>query len=165
MKIKLNLGCGEDTREGYLNVDIVKGEEIDIVHNLNIFPYPFKDNSVDEIVLQSCLEHLNFPEEVIYELHRILKVGGILEVLCPHFSSFQAFGNIQHKRSYAHGSMNSFKDIFKVNSNIDFDGIFKWMYWFVNRNNFTRGFYEKHFAYIFPASNVYFKLIKLEQSK
>ena len=45
---KLNLGCGKDIKEGYINLDIVDygGNQI---HNINSFPYPFEDNTFDEI--------------------------------------------------------------------------------------------------------------------
>jgi predicted SAM-dependent methyltransferase len=55
--MKLNLGCGSDYRQGYINVDRVSGVA-DVVHDLNVFPYPWSDNSVDEIVARHILEHL-----------------------------------------------------------------------------------------------------------
>ena len=47
--MKLNLGCGRDIREGYVNLDKAGLDGVDVVHDLNVFPYPFEDNEFDEI--------------------------------------------------------------------------------------------------------------------
>lgn len=55
---KLNLGCGEEILDGYTNVDLLDLEGVDVVHNLMQFPYPFKDESADEIKAKDLIEHL-----------------------------------------------------------------------------------------------------------
>ena len=47
----LDLGCGNKKREGATGVDYNDRTAADIVHNLNEFPYPFEDNSIDKIYL------------------------------------------------------------------------------------------------------------------
>lgn len=56
---KLHLGCGEDIKEGYINLDFLKMDGVDVVHNLNKFPYPFEDNQFDEVYASHILEHLD----------------------------------------------------------------------------------------------------------
>lgn len=54
---KLNMGCWKDIKQWYLNVDIVDLPWIDKVFDFEEFPYPFEDNSFDEIytsVLSWC---------------------------------------------------------------------------------------------------------------
>ena len=58
---KLNLGCGIDYQEGFINVDFHSHINIDVVHDLNCFPYPFKDGEFDYIVASHILEHLDKP--------------------------------------------------------------------------------------------------------
>jgi len=53
---KLNLGCGEDYKEGYINLDILDNEFVDVIHDLNKFPYPFKDDEFGEIYIHHVLE-------------------------------------------------------------------------------------------------------------
>jgi hypothetical protein len=48
--MKLNLGCGLDKRQGYINVDIRKDVNPDLVLNLEDIPYPFESNSIEEII-------------------------------------------------------------------------------------------------------------------
>jgi len=94
---KLNLGAGESRKEGYVNVDWSPLSKPDVVHNLNIFPYPFADSSFDYIEASHVLEHLDKPFLVMKELHRILAPGGTLFIKVPHFS--RGFTHAEH----AHG--------------------------------------------------------------
>jgi ubiquinone/menaquinone biosynthesis C-methylase UbiE len=72
--------------EGYVNVDWSADAQPDIVHDLNSLPLPFSDNSVDEVYMSHCLEHLERPFNVMRDIHRILKPGGIADIRVPHFS-------------------------------------------------------------------------------
>ncbi|HXP51710.1 MAG TPA: methyltransferase domain-containing protein, partial [Bacteroidia bacterium] len=83
---KLNLGCGIDYREGFVNVDFHSHIKIDVQHDLNIVPYPFKDEEFDFILASHVLEHLDKPFVIMKELHRILKKDGKLHLKVPHFS-------------------------------------------------------------------------------
>lgn len=96
--MNINIGCGEDVKEGYLNVDRLSGPGIDVSHDLNIIPYPFAPNSADEIYASHILEHLDRPFEVMKEFHRILKNGGRLIIKVPHFS--RGFTHSEHVRGF-----------------------------------------------------------------
>tara|TARA_Y100000310_G_C20634498_1_gene790459 strand:+ start:606 stop:1163 length:558 start_codon:yes stop_codon:yes gene_type:complete len=95
---RLNLGCGEFKKKGYVNVDASKRVNPDVVHNLDKFPYPFKDGEFDLIEADHVIEHLYDPFKVMAELHRILKVGGKLIIRVPHFS--RGFTHPDHKRGF-----------------------------------------------------------------
>lgn len=96
-KIKINLGCGENKKLGYINLDSNPTVKPDITHDLNVFPYPFSDNSIEEIQAFHILEHLDSPFSAMAEFHRILKNGGRLLIKVPHFS--RGMTHAQH----AHG--------------------------------------------------------------
>tara|TARA_Y100000768_G_scaffold52719_1_gene34687 strand:- start:403 stop:972 length:570 start_codon:yes stop_codon:yes gene_type:complete len=85
---KLNLGCGSKILDGYINVDKFEIYNPDILHDLEHFPYPFDDNSVDEIILSHVLEHLGQHPDVfnniIKELYRICINGSRIEIKVPH---------------------------------------------------------------------------------
>lgn len=79
--MKLNLGCGEDVREGFYNVDIRPLPGVDLVANACKLP-TIASNSVDFIVAQHLLEYIPRARmvEALYEWRRLLKSGGVLEV-------------------------------------------------------------------------------------
>ena len=94
---KLNLGCGERKKAGYVNLDWQEAVRPDVVHDLNKLPYPFRDAAFDVIEASHVIEHLDRPFAVMKELHRLLKPGGQLQVRVPHFS--RGFTHAEH----AHG--------------------------------------------------------------
>lgn len=95
---KLNLGCGESKKDGYVNLDRQSALNPDIAHDLNNLPYPFNDNEFDIVEARHVLEHLREPFAVMKELHRILKSGGGLKIQVPHFS--RAFTHTEHKSGF-----------------------------------------------------------------
>ena len=68
----LNVGCGY-TSYGDINLDYRELPNVDVVHDLNVFPYPFEDKSFDEILCFEVLEHLHSPYTTLKELRRIYR--------------------------------------------------------------------------------------------
>ncbi|MBF0554506.1 MAG: glycosyltransferase [Nitrospirae bacterium] len=92
--IKLNLACGDDYREDYINVDFFPkpGAKIDSAFDVKIIPY--EDNSVDEVRASHIIEHFDFHEipKILEEWYRVLKPGGKLFIETPDFlESCRAF--------------------------------------------------------------------------
>ena len=56
--MKLNLGCGNDIKKGYVNLDSKKLKGVNVTHNLEKFPYPFKNNELDYVIAYHIIEHL-----------------------------------------------------------------------------------------------------------
>lgn len=109
----VNIGCGKTRIPNSIGVDQVYiPGYTNIVHNLNFTPYPFDDQSVDEVHFYHVLEHLDEPIKILEEIHRFLKPGGILYMRVPHFSSNGAFTDITHNRPFSYFSF----DIFEANS-------------------------------------------------
>ena len=104
MTLKLNLGCGKDARPGYVNVDYVKVQGVDVVADLNE-RLPWEDSSVDEVIMYHALEHVNDPLKLMLEIHRILKPGAVVEVKVPHRRHSDAY-SIYHKHYFDENSLN-----------------------------------------------------------
>lgn len=83
---KLNIGCGKETIEGFVNLDIIQYDNVDVVHNLTKIKYPFEDNTFDLVYGRCILEHICPLKliEVINELHRITKHNGRLIFIVPY---------------------------------------------------------------------------------
>ena len=95
---KLNLGCGEFKKAGYLNLDGNPACRPDQVHDLNQLPYPFPNNCFERIEADHVLEHLANPFAIMKELHRILAPKGRLILRVPHFS--RGFTHADHRRGF-----------------------------------------------------------------
>ena len=100
--MKLNLGCGQNKRDGFVNIDKYATFAPDLVWDLERTPYPFEDGSVTEIAATHVLEHLGQTTDlflaIIKELHRILAPGGTIEIKVPHFQSDGYWGDPTHVR-------------------------------------------------------------------
>lgn len=89
--MKLNLCCGKDYREGYVNVDFSSlasdGEPIEVDLKLDLLneKWPWEEGSVDEIVFRESLEHFNRWNglKVLKNIFYILKPGGVLDLTVP----------------------------------------------------------------------------------
>ena len=84
--LRLNLGCGEDHKPGYINVD--KYGNPDIFHHLEKFPWPWEDESVEEVLMKHILEHLGESTDdylgIIKELYRVCVGGAAINIIVPH---------------------------------------------------------------------------------
>jgi SAM-dependent methyltransferase len=102
--MKLNLGCGETKIEGFVGVDRLSTAAVDVIHNLDIFPYPFEGSSVDEIMLDNVLEHLNDVIMVMEEIYRISRPGAVIKIKVPYFKSNSAYTDPTHKHFFTETS-------------------------------------------------------------
>jgi len=80
--IKINLGSGQDYREGYVNVD--DGSIFDLKRDVtaDIFDYELPPESVDEILLSHVAMYIR-PDEIeplLLRWYGWLKVGGKIEI-------------------------------------------------------------------------------------
>lgn len=87
--MKLNLGCGRDYREGYVNVDISKETKTDLCFDLRTeyLTHHFGEGAVEEIYISGVLEQIGSNDELIHvmqQCHKVLKPGGKMRVIVPN---------------------------------------------------------------------------------
>lgn len=72
-KIKIDIGCGKNKKEGFIGIDIDKNTHPDIV--ASALELPFEDNSVDEVNSFHLVEHFHPYEALKFfdEIYRVLK--------------------------------------------------------------------------------------------
>lgn len=100
-KVILDLGCGTSKTPHSIGVDIVQLRGVDVVWNLNAFPYPFESSSMKEIYLNDVLEHLDDPIKVLRECHRILESNGRLYIRVVHWSHRYSYSDPQHQHFFS----------------------------------------------------------------
>lgn len=127
----LDLGSGPDPRnpfraETVFGVDIVDfGAENVRVADLARDPIPFPDNSMDYITAFDFLEHI--PRliyigtirrapfiEVMNEVHRVLRPGGVFHAQTPAFPRAEAFSDPTHVNTITEGTAAYFTDPFTM---------------------------------------------------
>ena len=100
---RLNLGSGGLPLQGYVNVDVnPKAPGVSVVHDLNVYPWPFGTGSIDEIAMHHCLEHLLDRNQAMREIHRILRPGGKANITVPHFTWQIAYADPTHRHFFAY---------------------------------------------------------------
>ena len=105
---RLNVGCGKDIRKDYINLDSVKLEGVDIVYDLNKYPWPFKKNQFDYILCDNILEHLDSIIKPLEELSRISKKDAIIEIIVPLAPTSHAFRDPTHKQFYTYRTVEQY---------------------------------------------------------
>ena len=84
--MKLHLGCGPRYLPGYIHVDILKYNHIDILADIcDLSQIP--NESVDDIYASHVLEHFNRYQilPVLREWNRVLKINGVIHISVPDF--------------------------------------------------------------------------------
>lgn len=114
---KLNFGCGNDIKKDYLNVDIKVSPEIDISFDFNHFPYPFKNNTFEEILADNIIEHLKDIPAVMKELHRISKNNAKIRIIVPYYNCYGAYNDVTHLHNF---NEYSFVPFYKKNTRANY---------------------------------------------
>jgi len=108
--MKLNLGCGVNHLQGYVNVDVHPAAKPDVVWDLEKFPWgiatifghTLPESSVDEVMLSHVLEHLGRDPVVFVgifqELYRVCKPGALVKIVVPHPRHDNFLGDPTHVR-------------------------------------------------------------------
>jgi len=156
--MKLNLGCGEDYKEGYINVDNNPEIKADKYFNFEDI-FPLKDNSFEYIHANLVIEHLDDFFKVMKELKRILTPNGILHIRVPHFSNGLARCDITHKHEFSYFTFDKLKEWKIVEKRLNFITSSKILNRIMNFlfNHCNKKIYEKLFCWIFPVNEIELK--------
>ena len=88
--IKLDVGCGQFKQKGFVGLDQHKQTGVDIVHDIQHFPWPVPDNSCFQVLMSHVWEHVEpkYRFAVMDELWRIIRHDGQLLLSCPYAGSY-----------------------------------------------------------------------------
>lgn len=100
LKLKrLDIGCWEYKRNGYIGVDILNVPNVDV--QADVCNLPFKDSSIDEVYSKYSLEHVEDNIAAISEIWRVCKSGALIRLILPHFSNPAYYDDLTHKHAYS----------------------------------------------------------------
>ena len=88
---KLHLGCGTNIKKGYVNLDKENIRGVDVVHDLDKYPWPFPSNHFDEVYGQDVIEHVKDLFRAMKEIHRICRHNANVRLIVPYWHSSAAF--------------------------------------------------------------------------
>lgn len=97
--LRVSLACGQNKPEGFIGVDIAATDGVDIVHDLESFPWPFDDDSVDEAQIIHYLEHVEDQIGFMNELHRVMKPGAKCFIVSPYYTSVRCWQDPTHRKA------------------------------------------------------------------
>jgi len=156
--LKLDLGCGKNKQEGFLGVDSISFEGVDVVTDLRK-AWPWAENTVQEVHCSHFFEHLTQTERAHFwnELYRVLKVGAQARIISPHWSHSCAYGDPTHQwppvsEWAVYYANKAWRDANAPHTNsllsCDFDFVVgaSWDPWLEPRNQETKMFAMQHYV-------------------
>jgi SAM-dependent methyltransferase len=151
-----DIGCGPGKVPG-----------VDIIHDLNISPWPIEKESSNLVIASHVIEHVDNVIAFMSEVHRVLKKGGKAVIRYPHFSQRHTFRDPTHKRFMTLESLDFFivgSELFGEYSDFRFQIMSKILHidndigFLIGKISFEA--YEKYWCHIFPAWQVIVELEK-----
>lgn len=153
MKI-LDIGCGpHGKKEGSVGLDVRPAPHVDVVHDLNVHPFPFPSDEFDWIEMSHVIEHVTRPLHLMNEVHRIAKHGATVRIITPHYSSQLSYGDLEHFHHLGYITFLTLQNskLFLLRRHkLHFTDVYKVLGISLLGNWFPRR-WEKYAAFIFPA--------------
>jgi hypothetical protein len=164
--VKLNLGCGNKSIEGFIGVDRYPCAAVQVLCDV-AQGLPFCDNAVEAVYMDNFIEHVFDIPALMQEIVRVAKCQAPVTVITPHFSALASWRDPTHVHHLSYFSFDHFAKpsvqhyirggLRVVRRKLSFGGgllgltgrlIFLW----------SPETYEKKFCFIFRASTLTFEL-------
>jgi len=164
---------------GAVGLDVSPHTQADIIHDLNVFPYPFADNEWDEIICRHVLEHLTDFLRSLEELYRITKPNGVIKIWTPHYSSVFSFTDPTHRYHFSSFTFELLEPE-RTRSPLPTEARFRLrklqvrmhslyrllgLELVVNHWRAFRQFWERYLCFLLRAREIYVELVPLKEGK
>ena len=93
----LDVGCGINKKAGSIGLDRNPASRADVLADLDRFPYPFRDSSFDALQAVHVIEHVSDVIRSMEEFHRLVRPGGEVLIVTPHYTDFSSFCDPTHR--------------------------------------------------------------------
>jgi predicted SAM-dependent methyltransferase len=184
----LDLGCGKHKMwKQAIGVDRMDYDEVDIVGDVYDVLRAIPNEVVDTVYSSHFFEHVTDLGQYMEELGRIVKKGGQLHIVVPHFSNPYFYSDYTHKISFGLYSFSYFAQdhllkrkvptygreikftlqdihlIFKSDRAFYFRYGLKWMFGkLINASTYLKEFYEENMCYLFPCYEIKYTIKKIK---
>lgn len=111
--MKLNIGCGRDYRQGWINIDISKDVEAEFHTDIRISALPVDDEKAELVYISGVLEQIGSNDELIFVMNqcwRVLKPGGQIVIVVPNAKHAIAHRDPMDIRKFTIPTFNYFID-------------------------------------------------------
>jgi len=113
--VKLNVGCGRNIMDGWVNLDSIPLPGVDIVFDLESCAtrkIPLPDDAAEELFLSHVIEHIHNILPMMEELHRVARPDAKMIIRVPYGSSDDAYEDPTHIRPCFIGTFGYFSQPF-----------------------------------------------------
>ncbi|HWR53490.1 MAG TPA: methyltransferase domain-containing protein [Bryobacteraceae bacterium] len=93
----LDVGCGIKKLAGAVGIDRNPASAADVLCDLDRAPYPFRDDSFDALQATHVIEHVADVMRAMEEFHRLVRAGGRVRIVTPHYTDFSSFCDPTHR--------------------------------------------------------------------
>lgn len=93
----LDIGCGVNKLPGAIGIDRNPDSRADVLADLDVFPYPFRDSSFDRVYAAHVIEHVGDVMRTMEEFYRLVRPGGTIYLATPHYTDFSSFCDPTHR--------------------------------------------------------------------
>jgi SAM-dependent methyltransferase len=158
----LDVGCGINKLAGSIGIDRNPASRADVLVDVDHIPYPFRDSSFDKLQAVHVIEHVSDVIRTMEEWHRLVRPGGEVFIVTPHYTDFSSFCDPTHRWHLNSFSLRYFGDDnagFGYYSAARFEefsvrvkllAFWRWLgfEWAVNSSKRFRRFWEYYLCYV-----------------
>ncbi len=173
----LDVGCGINKRPGSIGIDRNPATAADVLVELDRYPYPFRDSSFDALQAVHVIEHVSDVIRTMEEFHRLVRPGGEVFLVTPHYTDFSSFCDPTHRWHLNSFSLRYFGEDnagygyysavrFHENSvHVKLLALWRWLgfEFLVNRFPRFRRFWEYYLCYVVRGKVIEWRLMVIKQ--
>ncbi|MGH9817239.1 MAG: class I SAM-dependent methyltransferase [Candidatus Acidiferrales bacterium] len=93
----LDVGCGPYKFSGAIGVDMNPATQADVLAHLDKGALPFADNTFDQLRAMHLIEHVEDVIKTMEDFHRVVRPGGTIYIVTPHYTDFSSFRDPTHR--------------------------------------------------------------------
>ena len=93
----LDVGCGINKLAGAIGIDRNPASRADVLVDVDRLPYPFRDGSFDKLQAIHVIEHVSDVIRTVEEWRRLVRAGGEVFIVTPHYTDFSSFCDPTHR--------------------------------------------------------------------